>query len=187
MDNFIALFTGNLTLFAVIIAVIFIIITSVLLIRRFTARKETKSPQMAVKSVENSAERQVRSDTEAKPAEPKGLDSFASLGELASKIGAKYLLFFNQFGVPIESYNFSEEYRVSALLAEFIPVMRRLNPDFNLTFFDDRQKIILLSVGKVGEIETFALAVSDSGMMAKVEEIRDLLRTYLLESLGRCR
>ncbi|MEM0090610.1 MAG: hypothetical protein QXF84_04605, partial [Nitrososphaerota archaeon] len=75
----------------------------------------------------------------------------------------------------------------SALLAEFIPVMRRLNPDFNLTFFDDRQKIILLSVGKVGEIETFALAVSDSGTMAKVEEIRDLLRTYLLESLGRCK
>lgn len=193
MVDFIVPFTGNLTLFVIIVFVFIVIISvSVLIVRSHIAKKGAKSPQMAAKPVKkidksSSDKQQVRSAVEAKPAISKELSGSSSLGELASKIGVKHLLFFNQFGVPIESYNFNEERRFSALLAEFVSTMRRLNPDFNSTFSEDGYKLILLSVDKVGEIEVFALAVCDSEMKLKAEEVRDFFRTYLLESLGRSR
>lgn len=190
MVNFVP-FIGNLTPFVIIVC-IFLILILVLLFRRFVTKKGQKSPKMVEKPAEEAdksppIEKQTGIGVEARPVEPRVLGGLTSLGELAPRIGAKRIIFFNQFGVPIESYNFSEEHRVSALLAEFIFMMRKFDPSFNSTFSENGQRMILLSVERIGEMEVFALTIGDSKMTLKAEEVRDFLRTYLLESLGRSR
>ena len=122
---------------------------------------------------------------EVKPAEPERLAKFASLEELVSAIGAKHLILFNQYGIPIESYNVREGREISISLADFISTMRKLSPDFDSMISWDGRKVVLSSIGKVGDIEVFALALSDSEMKVKADEVREFIKTYLSESLGR--
>ena len=124
-------------------------------------------------------------DAETKPTAPEGPVRFASLGELASAIGAKHLILFNQYGIPIESYNVREGRGISVPLAEFVSTMRKLSPDFDSIVSGDGRKIILSSIEKIGDIEVFALAVGDSEMKVKADEVREFLKAYLSESLGR--
>ncbi len=186
MFNFGTLFTDYLTSFA-LITLFFVNSPVVVSILFFKRKSKELTPSKFSEDIDkqHSAEQQTGKDAEAKPAEPKKSASFASLGELVSAIGAKQLMFFNQFGIPIESYNFNEELRVSALLAEVVFTMRKFSPNFSSTVFEDGQKIILLSIGKIGEVEVFALTMSSSEATLKMEEMRELLRTYLLESLGK--
>ena len=110
-----------------------------------------------------------------------------SLEDLASMVGIKSILLFNEAGIPIESYNVSDEEKVAASAADFISLMRKLNPGFTSMTSENGNRVMLLSVEKVGEIEVFALAVSEAEAELGAREIRDFLRAYLLESLGRYR
>ncbi|RLG03209.1 MAG: hypothetical protein DRN61_05195, partial [Thaumarchaeota archaeon] len=124
---------------------------------------------------------------EIKPVEPEEGIGFASLEDLASMIGFKSILLFNQSGIPIESYNVSDEDRVAASVADFVSLMRKLNPNFSSMISENGQRVMLFAVGKVGEVEVFALTVGGAEIELEVEEVRDFLRAYLSESLGRFR
>ncbi len=122
---------------------------------------------------------------EIKPVKPEEGVGFASLEELASMIGIKSVLLFNQSGIPIDSYNVSDDDRVAASVADFISLMRKFNPEFSSMISENGQRVMLFAVGKVGDAEVFALAVSGASLELGADEIRDLLRVYLSESLGR--
>lgn len=133
------------------------------------------------------AERRAKGEVEIKPTEPEEWIGFTSIGELASVIGAKSLILFNQSGITIDSHNVEDEDRVSASLADFIAIMRKLNPDFDSMVSGDGLRAVLVSVGTIGETEVFAFAASDKGMALELEEVRGFIRAYLSESLGRYR
>lgn len=209
MTNYPMLLVGDLTTFMLIMLILVIIsvalsITSFFLIRKFVVKEKVPSIQATTASSEErtaSALEVHKIAEETKPPaieqQPKILESkptefiktakFTPLGELASMVGLKYLILFNQSGIPIESYNIDEEYRVSASLADFLAVVRKYNPEFSWMISGEAKKVMLLSVGKIGDTEIFAFAVGDSNVALKVEEIRDLLKVYLFESLGRYR
>ena len=109
---------------------------------------------------------------------------FASLEEVASMLGLKSVILLNQSGIPIDSYNVGEDDRVAASVADFISLVRRLNPGFSYMVSEDAERIMLFLVGRIGESEVYALTVGGSSEFG-VEEVRDLLRAYLSESLGR--
>ncbi|MEM3793494.1 MAG: hypothetical protein QXO04_01340 [Nitrososphaerota archaeon] len=121
---------------------------------------------------------------EIKPAEVGEEFGFASLEEIASMLGIKSLIIFNQSGIPIDSYNVGEDDRVAASVADFVSLVRRLNPRFSHMVSEDDQRVMLFVVGRIGESEIYALTVG-GGPEFGVEEVRDLLRAYLSESLGR--
>ena len=121
---------------------------------------------------------------EIRPAEAGEEFGFASLEEVASMLGLKSVILLNQSGIPIDSYNVGEDDRVAASVADFISLVRRLNPGFSYMVSEDAERIMLFLVGRVGESEVYALTVG-GGSEFGVEEVRDLLRAYLSESLGR--
>ncbi|MEM2188761.1 MAG: roadblock/LC7 domain-containing protein [Nitrososphaerota archaeon] len=121
---------------------------------------------------------------EIKPAEVGEEFGFASLEEVASMLGVKSVILLNQSGIPIDSYNVGEDDRVAASVADFISLVRRLNPGFNYMISEDEQRVMLFVVGRIGESEIYALTVG-GGPEFGVEEVRDMLRAYLSESLGR--
>jgi hypothetical protein len=114
---------------------------------------------------------------EIKPAEAGEEFGFASLEEVASMLGIKSV-------IPIDSYNVGEDDRVAASVADFISLVRRLNPGFSYMVSEGDQRAMLFLVGRIGESEVYALTVG-GGSEFGVEEVRDLLRAYLSESLGR--
>ena len=150
-----------------------------------TTPQQTRAEEQAQKNSEALPPPKTGGDAETKPTAPEGPVRFASLGELASAIGAKHLILFNQYGIPIESYNVREGRGISVPLAEFVSTMRKLSPDFDSIVSGDGRKIILSSIEKIGDIEVFALAVGDSEMKVKADEVREFLKAYLSESLGR--
>jgi hypothetical protein len=121
---------------------------------------------------------------EIRPAEAGEEFGFASLEEVASMLGLKSVILLNQSGIPIDSYNVGEDDRVAASVADFISLVRRLNPGFSYMVSEDAERIMLFLVGRIGESEVYALTVG-GGSEFGVEEVRDLLRAYLSESLGR--
>jgi hypothetical protein len=121
---------------------------------------------------------------EIKPAEAGEEFGFASLEEVASMLGIKSVILLNQSGIPIDSYNVGEDDRVAASVADFISLVRRLNPGFSYMVSEGDQRAMLFLVGRIGESEVYALTVG-GGSEFGVEEVRDLLRAYLSESLGR--
>lgn len=121
---------------------------------------------------------------EIKPAEVGEEFGFASLEDVASMLGVKSVILLNQSGIPIDSYNVGDDDKVAASVADFISLVRRLNPGFNYMISEDDQRIMLFVVGRIGESEIYALTVG-GGPEFGVEEIRDMLRAYLSESLGR--
>jgi hypothetical protein len=121
---------------------------------------------------------------EIRPAEAGEEFGFASLEEVASMLGLKSVILLNQSGIPIDSYNVGEDDRVAASVADFISLVRRLNPRFSYMVSEDAERIMLFLVGRIGESEVYALTVG-GGSEFGVEEVRDLLRAYLSESLGR--
>lgn len=123
---------------------------------------------------------------EIRPAETGEEFGFTSLEEVASMLGIRSVILLNQSGIPIDSYNVSEDDRVAASVADFISLVRRLNPGFNYMVSEDDQRVMLFIVGRVGESEIYALTIG-GGPEFGVEEVRDLLRAYLSESLGRFR
>ena len=131
--------------------------------------------------------RRAGEELEIKPVEPGEGVGFASLDDLAAMIGAKSILLFNQTGIPIESYNVEDEDKVAASAADFLSLMRRFDPEFSFMISEAGRRIMLFMVGKIGEIEVYALTVGDAGSELGAEEVRDLLRAYLSESLGRYR
>ena len=161
--------------------------------RKTSAPSETSPPKPSTvpkveKKAARSPPREQRAKTvEIKPVEPEEGIGFASLEDLASMIGFKSILLFNQSGIPIESYNVSDEDRVAASVADFVSLMRKLNPNFSSMISENGQRVMLFAVGKVGEVEVFALTVGGAEIELEVEEVRDFLRAYLSESLGRFR
>jgi hypothetical protein len=149
-----------------------------------TTPQQTRAEEQAQKNSE-ALPPKTGGDAETKPTAPERPVRFASLGELASAIGAKHLILFNQYGIPIESYNVREGRGISVPLAEFVSTMRKLSPDFDSIVSGNGRKIILSSIEKVGDIEVFALVVGDSEMKVKADEAREFLKAYLSESLGR--
>jgi len=121
---------------------------------------------------------------EIKPAEAGEEFGFASLEEVASMLGLKSVILLNQSGIPIDSYNVGEDDRVAASVADFISLVRRLNPGFSYMVSEGDERIMLFLVGRIGESEVYALTVG-GGSEFGVEDVRDLLRAYLSESLGR--
>ena len=121
---------------------------------------------------------------EIKPAEVGEEFGFASLEEVASMLGLKSVILLNQSGIPIDSYNVGEDDRVAASVADFISLVRRLNPGFSYMVSEGEERVMLFLVGRIGESEVYALTVG-GGSEFGVEEVRDLLRAYLSESLGR--
>ena len=121
---------------------------------------------------------------EIKPAEAGEEFGFASLEEVASMLGLKSVILLNQSGIPIDSYNVGEDDRVAASVADFISLVRRLNPGFSYMVSEGEERVMLFLVGRIGESEVYALTVG-GGSEFGVEEVRDLLRAYLSESLGR--
>jgi len=121
---------------------------------------------------------------EIKPAEAGEEFGFASLEEVASMLGLKSVILLNQSGIPIDSYNVGEDDRVAASVADFISLVRRLNPGFSYMVSEGDERVMLFLVGRIGESEVYALTVG-GGSEFSVEEVRDLLRAYLSESLGR--
>jgi len=204
-------FTGDLMslVFILILLAIISVVLSVLslILVRSAVRRETRFPQRAVapsvveapappkvptparkevgkRAVKPSARPRAES-LEIRPVKPEEGLGFTSLEELASMIGVKSVLLFNQSGIPIDSYNVSDDDRVAASVADFISLMRRYDPEFSSMTSENDRKLMLFTVGKVGDAEVFALAVSGAGLELGAEEVRDLLRAYLSESLGR--
>jgi hypothetical protein len=121
---------------------------------------------------------------EIKPAEAGEEFGFASLEEVASILGLKSAILLNQSGIPIDSYNVGEEDKVAASVADFISLIRRLNPRFRHMVSEGDERMMLLLIGRIGETEVYALTVG-GGPEFGVEEVRGFLRTYLSEKLGR--
>jgi hypothetical protein len=121
---------------------------------------------------------------EIKPAETGEGFGFTSLEEVASMLGIKSVILLNQSGMPVDSYNIGEGDRVAASVADFISLIRRLNPGFSYMISEGDQRVMLFLVGRIGESEIYALTVG-CGPEFGIEEVRDLLRAYLSESLGR--
>lgn len=202
-------FTGDLTGLILITLTLVIIsialsILSLILVRSAMGKKpappqktvapsETRAlkpptvPKVEKKAAKPSPRGQRAETVEIKPVGPEEGIGFASLEDLASMIGVKSILLFNQSGIPIESYNVSEEDRVAASVADFVSLMRKLNPNFSSMISENGQRVMLFAVGKIGEVEVFALAVGGAEIELEAEEIRDFLRAYLSESLGRFR
>jgi len=205
-----ALFTGDLssliliTLILVIISIVLSLISLVLV--RSSIRKATPPPSRRVeeavapappktvkprvaprKEVEKVVKPPREREEKTKPTLIGEELGITSLEDLASMVGIKSILLFNEAGIPIESYNVSDEEKVAASAADFISLVRKLNPGFTSMTSEDGSRVMLFSVERVGEIEVFALAVSEAGAELGAEEIRDFLRAYLLESLGRYR
>jgi len=131
--------------------------------------------------------RRAGEELEIKPVEPGEGVGFASLDDLAVMIGAKSILLFNQTGIPIESYNVEDKDKIAASAADFLSLMKKFDPEFSFMISEASQRIMLFMVGKIGEIEVYALTVGGAGSELGAEEVRDLLRAYLSESLGRYR
>jgi len=206
-----ALFTGDLssliliTLILVIISIVLSLISLVLV--RSSIKKATPPPSRRVEeAVAPAPPKTVKPRTAPKkevekvvkpPPRERGEKAkstligeelgITSLEDLASMVGIKSILLFNEAGIPIESYNVSDEEKVAASAADFISLVRKLNPGFTSMTSENGSRVMLFSVEKVGEIEVFALAVSEAEAELGAEEIRDFLRAYLLESLGRYR
>jgi hypothetical protein len=121
---------------------------------------------------------------EIKPAEAGEEFGFTSLEEVASMLGIRSVILLNQSGMPVDSYNVGEGDRVAASVADFIYLIRRLNPGFSYMVSEGDQRVMLFLVGRIGESEIYALTVG-CGPEFGIEEVRDLLRVYLSESLGR--
>ncbi len=207
-----ALFTLDLasliliTLILVIISIALSLISLVLV--RSSAKKAARPPpREATKPAAPTPPRTVKPPTTptketrriAKPPSPprkRGEGERALIGEelgvdsledLASMVGVRSIILFNETGIPIESYNVSDEEKVAASAADFISLMRKLNPGFSSMTSEDGRRVMLFSVKKIGEVEVFALAVSEAEAELGAEEIKDFLRAYLSESLGRYR
>jgi len=116
---------------------------------------------------------------EIKPSEEVEELGFESLEELATMTGMRSILLFNLMGMSIESYNVKDEDRISASAADFISMLRGLNSSFDSLVIEDDQKVMLLSIGNVGEMEVFALAIGEPESALEVDDVRDLLRVYL--------
>jgi len=110
---------------------------------------------------------------------------FESLGELASMIGLRSILLFSLMGMSIESYNMKNEDRVSASAADFISTLKELNAGFDSLVIEGDQRVMLLLIGKVGEMEVYELTVGEPGAALEAEDIRGLLRVYLSASMRR--
>ncbi len=204
-------FIGDVSLLILLIIILAVIsialsVVSLLLVRsaaqRITSPPRPVAPSVKAPPVPHPAPRQVTpkpgvAKVEAKPPPrpaAEGLEikpveageefGFASLEELASMLGIRSVILFNQSGIPIDSYNVGEDDRVAASVADFISLVRRFNPGFNYMVSEDDRRLMLFVVGRVGESEIYALAVG-GGSEFGVEEVRDLLRAYLSESLGR--
>ena len=150
-------------------------------------------PSVATKATKPAAKAEVKpapppprplESIEIKPAEAGEEFGFASLEEVASMLGLKSVILLNQSGIPIDSYNVGEDDRVAASVADFISLVRRLNPGFSYMVSEGEERVMLFLVGRIGESEVYALTVG-GGSEFGVEEVRDLLRAYLSESLGR--
>ena len=150
-------------------------------------RNEAAKPEADSKVEVKPPMRRAGEELEIKPVEPGEGVGFASLDDLAAMIGARSILLFNQTGIPIESYNVEDEDKVAASAADFLSLMRRFDPEFSFMISEAGRRIMLFMVGKIGEIEVYALTVGDAGSELGAEEVRDLLRAYLSESLGRYR
>ena len=111
-----------------------------------------------------------------------GVLGLESLEELASMMGMDSILIFNTLGMPIESHNVSEEDRVAASLADFISVIRKFDSSFKGLSIENERRTMILMLGKVGEMELSALTVGKSEL--EIEEVRDLLKTYISDMMG---
>ena len=111
-----------------------------------------------------------------------GVLGLESLEELASMMGMDSILIFNTLGMPIESHNVSEEDRVAASLADFISVIRKFDSSFKGLSIENERRMMILMLGKVGEMELSALTVGKSEL--EIEEVRDLLKTYISDMMG---
>lgn len=200
-------FIGDLATFVLITFIIAltsltISIISLVLVRRSIKGGEAAPPQAIIKPAEEVSKpstppkaevgarppppsKRGTNRLEIKPLEPEEWIGFTSIEELASTIGAKSLILFNQSGIPIESHNVADEDRVAASLADFVSIMRKLNPNFESMISENDRRMVLLLVGRIGDTDIFALFVGDSRTGLEIEEVRGFLRTYLSESLGR--
>jgi len=116
---------------------------------------------------------------EIKPSEAEEGLGFESLEELATMTGMRSILLFNLMGMAIESYNVKDDDRVSASAADFISMLREFNSSFDSLVIEDDQRVMLLSIGNVGEMEIFALAIEEPESALEVDDVRDLLRAYI--------
>jgi len=125
-----------------------------------------------------------KKEVEAPEIKPKkgGVLGLESLEELASMMGMDSILIFNTLGMPIESHNVSEEDRVAAALADFISVIRKFDSSFKGLSIENERRTMILMLGKVGEMELSALTVGKSEL--EIEEVRDLLKTYISDMMG---
>ncbi len=126
-----------------------------------------------------------RGEFEIEPAAEGEEPEFSSLEEFAQMVGMNSILLFNIMGMPIEAYNIEEEDRISASTADFVSTIRRLGSDFDYLTIEDERRMMLLSIGKVGEMEVFALAIGNPESALGAEEVRDLLRMYVSSVMRR--
>ena len=126
---------------------------------------------------------EVKGIPEIKPKKEETALRFDSLEDLAAIIGMDSLLLFNMMGMSIESYNVSEENRVAASLADFVATIRKFDSSFNAVSIENDLKTMIFAVGRVGEMEVFALSVGKTEL--ELEEVRELLKTYLSDLMGR--
>ena len=135
-----------------------------------TEIKENEAPVPELKKMESKP-------PEIKPRE--GGLGFESIEELAITLGFDSLFFFNLQGMAIEAYKIKDEAQVAAALAEFVTALRRLGfPTETVTLKNGVQAMIVL-VGKVGEMEVYALAVGKPDIEFNVDEIKQLLNLYI--------
>jgi len=125
-----------------------------------------------------------RREVEVPEIKPKkgGVLGLGSLEELASMMGMDSILIFNTLGMPIESHNVGEEDRVAASLADFISVIRKFDSSFKGLSIENERRMMILMLGKVGEMELSALTVGKSEL--EMEEVRDLLKLYISDMMG---
>ena len=139
-------------------------------------KEEAVFPEVAAPGAEGASPSR-ESEFSIQPSEEGG--EFSSLEEFAQMIGMRSILLFNIMGMPIESYNVEDESRIAASTADFISTIRGLGSDFGYLTIEDDQRTILVSVGKVGDMEVFALAIGEPESALGAEEVRDLLRMYI--------
>ena len=167
---------------------------------RAPARAPEAIPQKPVEKAPKAPEKAVKEEPKVEllpppPPKPKkevevpeikpkkgGVLGLESLEELASMMGMDSILIFNTLGMPIESHNVSEEDRVAASLADFITVIRKFDSSFKGLSIENERRTMILMLGKVGEMELSALTVGKSEL--EIEEVRDLLKTYISDMMG---
>ncbi|MCD6535794.1 MAG: hypothetical protein J7K49_02010 [Thaumarchaeota archaeon] len=167
---------------------------------RAPARAPEAIPQKPVEKAPKAPEKAVKEEPKVEllpppPPKPKkevevpeikpkkgGVLGLESLEELASMMGMDSILIFNTLGMPIESHNVSEEDRVAASLADFISVIRKFDSSFKGLSIENERRTMILMLGKVGEMELSALTVGKSEL--EIEEVRDLLKTYISDMMG---